>query len=108
MERDQALRAMECYDTFLEHYVWLLHHNLDNEKLRYPVVTKFHMMWHIVHISRYINPRFCWAYEFEDAMNTLVLAAKASLAGSPMKLIGNKVLENVYAVFGLEMKSAAV
>ena len=99
---------MECYDTFLEHYVWLLHHNLDNEKLRYPVVVKFHMMWHIVHISRYINPRFCWAYEFEDAMNTLVLAAKASLAGSPMKLIGNKVLENVYAVFGLEMKSAAV
>ena len=90
--------------NILEHYPWLLHYSLGRDELRYTIVPKLHYMWHIAYLSRYLNPRFCWAYPFEDFMNTLVVAAKANLAGSPMKLIGNKVLDNFYMALDLELR----
>ena len=92
---------------FYVHYAWLLHNSIDNNVRNYPVVTKLHMMYHVVDLAKFMNPRFCWAYEWEHFMNTIVTAAKACLVGSPMTLIGNKVVQNVYVVLDLELKRAS-
>jgi len=80
---------------FLEEYSWLLHDALDRGLQVYPPHVKVHAMYHIAFFSRYFNPRFGWAYEGEDLMNTIVTSGKACVAGTPMQLIGNKVMENV-------------
>ena len=79
---------------FLEEYSWLLHDALDRGLQFYPPHVKVHAMYHIAFFSRYFNPRFGWAYEGEDFMNTIVTSGKACVAGTPMQLIGNKVMEN--------------
>ena len=107
LERAEAERALECVDAFYEHYAWLLQYNLEKARLNYPIVPKLHMLWHIAYLSRFLNPVKTWAYEWEDFMNTLVTAAKACLAGSQMKLVGNKVMHHFFLVLDLRVRAAA-
>ena len=58
------------------------------------MVSKLHSLYHVAEFSRYMNPRFIWAYGGEDFMGTMVMSGKACVTSSPMHLIGNKVMEN--------------
>ena len=101
---DESDKALENIDTFLEHYSWLVHYSIGRGVLNYAIVTKTHMLWHIAHLSRYLNTRFCWTYQFEDFMNTMVVAAKACIAGSSMHVVGNKVMQNYTLVLDLMLR----
>ena len=56
LERQDALRAMECVEVFNIHYCWLVHYNIDQGRPYYTLQTKHHMFWHLVYHSRYLNP----------------------------------------------------
>ena len=100
---DQAENMLEDCDTFLLHYNWLCKNSMEHGFLCYHVVTKLHMFWHICFHARYINPRFVWAYEFEDLVGSMTTAAKSCMAGTPLRLVGAKVLENFLLVLKLRL-----
>ena len=100
----EADDCMACYKSFCEHYAWLLQYSLGKGHMNYGIKFKMHSFYHIVESSRWQNPRFCWNYEFEDWMMTVLSMAKAAMPGSPMHIIGNKVLQNAYVVLDLQLK----
>lgn len=87
-------RVVRAYDTFLLHYNWLTKHNVDKGVLCYNFVGKFHMMWHIVDLARWVNPMLLWCYSFESYIGHVVRAAQACTAGTPMTGISRKVATN--------------
>ena len=103
LERDVALGAMEDLRVFYEHYHWLACHAVDNGEMNYAVKQKMHTLFHIVDHSKYLNPRFTWCYAYEDFMGTVVTCARACVAGSPMHIVGKKVLDNFLLVLSLPL-----
>lgn len=85
---------LEDYDIFLVHYHWLCANGANKGMLVYNIVPKVHMLWHICFLSRYTNPTACWAYEFEDYVGTVIDAAKGCMSGTPLAMVGTKVLQN--------------
>ena len=100
--------AVRCYEIFLLHYNALLHLSLARNVKNFNLTTQAHYLWNIANFSRYMNPRVIWCYEFEDFMGTLTLSGKTCVHGSPMAIIGNKVLENYLLVFNLALNGHAV
>ena len=90
----ESTAALESVNTYYEHHTWLLHNALANNRLLYNVVPKTHYLWHIAFLSRWMNPRYLWCYDAEDFMHVIVATSKACIAGSPMMIVGNKVMEN--------------
>ena len=72
--------------------------------MNYPVKFKMHELYNFVEQARYQNPTFVWNYEFEDFMNNVIIMAKSAMPGSPMCIIGNKVLTNFYLVLELRLR----
>ena len=97
----QADSALAFVETYFEHHAWLVRHALGQNRLLYNVVAKTHYLWHIAHMARWMNPRFIWAYDAESFMHLVVAASKACAAGSPITLVGNKVMENFSLCFEL-------
>ena len=104
LNHQQYDAALEAYENHLLHYNWLLKRSLRNGFRNYPITIKTHMMWHIVHLSKWLNPRCIWCYEFEDWVGTMTTSAKGCVAGSPMGLIGDKVMQNDLLVLQLVLK----
>ena len=103
LPREAAENAMQACDIFLVHYNWLCNNSVNQGRLYYPLVVKLHMFWHICHQARWLNPRTIWAYEFEDQVGAMITSAKACTAGTPMRLIGTKALENYRLVLNLRL-----
>ena len=100
--RFRELRAHA--DVFCLHYRWLTHDSINRLcVMRYHIVFKHHHFIHVVDAAQWMNPRATWCYTFEDFMGILVTSAKACIAGSSMRIIGNKVLENWLLVLGLRL-----
>ena len=51
-----------------------------------------------------LNPMFIWCYPFEDFVGVMILSARNCIAGSPMRIVGRKVIENWCLVSDLTMK----
>ncbi|MDA8582845.1 hypothetical protein N9L68_01405 [bacterium] len=100
----EAASAMRLYEMFLLHYNALLHLSIARGERCYNFVFKLHHCWHIVDHARWINPRVVWCYEFEDFIGVMTAAAKSCIGGSPMTIIGNKVLDNYLLVLILCMQ----
>ena len=105
LSAEDSKSALENYDVFLLHYHWLLKRSLSQGFRRYGLYFKFHNMWHIVEASRWLNPCSTWCYDFEDFQRQVVAAGRACVAGSPMVIIGNKVLQNLLLVLELQARS---
>ena len=103
LTHDEHTQAVEAYDTHMLHYNWLLKRALRMGARNYPITIKTHAMWHIVDFSKWLNPRWVWCYEFEDWAGAMTTCAKACVAGSPMELIGVKVLQNYLLVLQLSL-----
>lgn len=104
LPRPVAEEMLARYDRFLIHYNWLAHNSARLGRMNYNIVTKTHMMWHICYHARWLNPRLCWAYEFEDFAGTMITAAKACMAGSPLRIVGGKVLQHFLLVLQLRLR----
>ena len=104
LSKEQAAAALESVDTFDEHYAWLVHHGIANNRLLYPIVPKLHMMWHIADLSKWLNPTAIWCYDAEDYMHVVVTTARACIAGTPMHQVGNNVLQNYCLVLELLLR----
>ena len=100
---DAAAGLLQSCDDFLVHYNWLCHNGLESGNMHYNIVLKTHMLWHICYMARWINPRFCWAYEFEDFVGQMITSAKACMAGTPLRLVGKKVLQSYLMVLNLRL-----
>ena len=102
---DEDAKAMvDAIDTHLLHSNWLLNRAISKNVLLYPLFTKHHLLWHIADQAKWLNPRACWAFEFEDFLGDMVQSAKACLAGTPMDVLGNKVLENYTLLLELTLQ----
>ena len=92
--RPIAEEMLQQCDVFLLHYNWLTRFSVDLGRLNYNIVFKCHSLWHIVHHARYLNPRVTWCYAFEDFVGTVIQSAKGCMHGSPLLIVGAKVLQN--------------
>ena len=100
-EYNDAKSAIEWH---LLHYNWL-HHDAVNRGVRlYVIQYKHHNLWHIADHAKYLNPMFIWCYPFEDFVGVMILSARNCIAGSPMRIVGRKVIENWCLVSDLTMK----
>ena len=95
---------LEHIDHFLIHYHWLMHAAIARKVRLYPLHLKHHNLWHIAHYGRFLNPARIWCYDFEDFMSVIIQIGKSCLAGSSMKIIGNKIVENYTLVLELTLR----
>ena len=100
---DVADGAMENLQSLYDHWRWLTRRSMERGELNWAIKQKLHTLYHIVDHAKYLNPRCTWCYEYEDHMNSVVLAAKACMAGSPMHIVGSKVIQNALLVIALSL-----
>ena len=53
--------------------------------------------------SRSLNPKVPWCYEFEDFVGTIIRAARGCMSGTPLHLVGHKVLANYLLVLQMRL-----
>ena len=104
MTSSQADEVKEAVEWHLLHYNWLHHNAVKHNVRRYVLQFKHHHLWHIACDCKFLNPRFHWCYPFEDFMGILITSARNSFAGSPMAIVGKKVLENWCLVNELSLR----
>lgn len=102
---DEAAAMLHQCDRFLSHYNWLAREALERGRLRYNAGVKFHMLWHIAHHAKYLNPRTSWCFEFEDFVGDVIRSAKGSMAGTALHRVGHKVVENFLLVTQLRLRN---
>eukprot|EP00969_Alexandrium_andersonii_P199914 8829923-Alexandrium_andersonii.AAC.1 len=94
LDKAEAGRAVCCCEYFWGRYTWLLKRSWSMGVRNYGIYFKFHALWRIAYHSKYFNRTKIWCYECEDFMHVVVSAAKARVAGSQLRTVGNKVLSN--------------
>ena len=62
---EEHREVVERYDWYVLNYNALLRMSLDKGFLNYNFVFKTHLCWHIMELSKCLNPRLIWCYEFE-------------------------------------------
>jgi len=101
--RNEAEQMLSDCDEFLLHYNWLCNHAASSGTLLYNIVIKFNMFWHICYHARFLNPRSSWCYEWEDFVGAMITTARACMAGTPLRLVGPKVLQNWLLILNLRV-----
>ena len=103
LTEEQVQRVTHAYDAMLLHYNWLTKCSVGKGVLCYNFVGKFHMMWRIIDLSRWMNPTYTWCYAFESYIGHVVRAAQACTAGTAMTGVGKKVAENAALALHLDI-----
>jgi len=62
----EARAAVASMGEFLSNYQALHDWAIENNRMLYHVVPKFHMAWHMAYEFEYLNPRFAWTFKCED------------------------------------------
>ncbi len=63
------------------------------ETLLFHFTIKYHYMYHIADMARYINPRCGWCYAGESLMHRVRILIQSSCRGVPAHAIGDKALK---------------
>ena len=58
--------ALEKAELFLDNYDWLNLWAKGQDRRLFHIVIKFHMFWHLIQNSQFLNPRFVWCFKSED------------------------------------------
>ena len=66
---------------FLIHYRAVALESLQRGVLNWPIVTKFHALWHIGEAGQFINPRLAWTYQCENVVQKMIRIGKATVSG---------------------------
>jgi len=88
---DEYARALEKAEQFLEDYSWLNKWACDNGRQHFHIVMKFHTFIHLVHNSRYLNPKFHWCFKSEDFVGRISRLAHSVSMGVRSTRISLKV-----------------
>ena len=102
-EAEHAM-ALDSVEIFLLNYNWLTAHAVGQDRLNYSLQFKHHALWHIAHMSRWINPCSHWSYEFEDFMGQIVASTRNCMHGTPLHRVGCKVIENYLLALHLYLR----
>ena len=100
----EAIDVKEAIDWHLLHYNWLNQWAVSNNFRLYVIQFKHHNLWHIADHAKFLNPRFIWCYPFEDFVGILIISARNCMAGSHMRIVGRKVIENSVLVDELTVR----
>ena len=80
--------------NFQVSYIALAAMAVDAGKLRFGYPAKGHYFEHLVVDHLGLVPSRVWCYRYEDFMGRLVQCAQRCIAGTPLTLVGSKVLQN--------------
>ena len=87
-------QAMTFAKGFLDTYSYLRDWALEEGKLLFHVVHKFHSFQHLVENSKFLNPKACWCFANEDhvsKMSQLVFSISPGVRSSKLcKKVGPK------------------
>ena len=97
-------QLMHHIDSFLLCYNWRSKDALASGQLVYNFVTKFHFVWHICDMARWLNPKLVTCFAFEDTMGDIVKSAKACMPSTAMHKLGAKVVDNFILLYHLRIK----
>ena len=89
----EADRLLKSVEDFLVLYSALATKAMNDKKLKYSIVNKHHMMWHLAQAARYMNPKYQWCFMAEDFMRVMVKVSFAALMGSPTLRLSAKAIE---------------
>ena len=92
---------------FSLHYNYCANHYIDIGHLVFNVPIKMHVLQHILEEATFLSPRATACYRFEDMVGRLVKVAGSCVNGTPMKLIGPKVVENYRVALGVRWSGQA-
>ena len=85
-------RLKSSYEKFALEYRWLCWEALQGDIKRWHEVPNFHVGFHLVLQSRFMNPRFGWCYGDEDFEGVLKLICQRCTAGTPAHEVVSKVV----------------
>ena len=85
-------------------YIALAAMAVDAGKLRFGYPAIGHYFEHLVVDHLGLVPSRVWCYRYEDFMGRLVQCAQRCIAGTPLTLVGSKVLQNYRMVGTLEIR----
>ena len=100
----ESAGLLEAIEGHLLHINWLLQEAQTAGILKYPLMTKHHVLWHIGDSSKYLSPKATWCYQYEDSIGDLVTSARACLASTPMPRISSKLLQNYMVALELSIR----
>ena len=99
-----AHEALHCIEMHLVHYNWLAQHSVSRSVRAYILQYKHHNLYHLAEYARFFNPIFCWCFQFEDFMQVLKTSARNCIAGTPMAIVGKKIIQNFVLVLELTLR----
>lgn len=98
-----AAQFRDTMESVQLHYNALSVHAMQCGRLLYNSTIKLHMCYHLGCLARLTNPRFVWAYAFEDFMRVIITCGKACMAGTLTQNVPRKVVENYRLALHLRM-----
>jgi len=78
--------------VFLNQYTYLSRLALDDAKMVYNVVPKFHYFYHLVMHARWTNPRFAWCYGGEDLVGKISTLGMSCTRGTAVYNVPEKLM----------------
>jgi hypothetical protein len=73
---------------------------------RWNIVPKFHYMWHIADMAKFMNPRWAWTYMDEDFVGKMAVVGEACSNGTHAVAISRTMLQKYRAGMYLRMSRA--
>ena len=101
---EEAEQVLKEYDSFLLHYNHVATVCMRTGVYNCNMTTKFHEVWHILHMGRFLSPRMSWCYSFEDFIGKIKKSAQACVCGTPMHKIPSKVVDNYLRAVFMELE----
>jgi len=77
--------------AFFDAYAWLNKWAIDNDRLQFHIVMKFHTFWHLVRNSKFLNPRCHWCFKDEDFVGRISTLATSCISGVKSTRLASKL-----------------
>lgn len=81
-------------DDLLECYQALSSKAFEDRKLKWSIVNKHHMVWHLVRQVP-LNPRFVWCFQGEDYQRFVTQVGHACAVGSSINAVSRRISERM-------------
>ena len=101
---EEAEYVLQEYDNFLLHYNHIATLCMGAGVFNFNMTTKFHELWHILYLGRFLSPRMVWCYSFEDFIGKIKRSAQACVCGTPMQKIPEKVVDNYLRALSIQLE----
>ena len=103
LNRTDSERFPVIMEEFQVCYHVLASDSLEKGVFRYNSTIKHHWAFHIGRHARWLNPKVCHCYAWENFVGLLQQAAEACTAGTAVHLTPNKLMQNYLHVLSLHL-----